>query len=278
MLKLPDLLDKIIPSVVQIITPTGQGTGFVLSEDGLIITNKHVIGLNNFVQVVKKDGTKTYGQVVASNPHFDFAALYVNDTFKDTLKLADSSSVRLGEDVVAIGHPYGYDYTISQGIVSSLGRKDVGPAFKDVDFFQLDMGINPGNSGGPVVRRNNGEVIGMVTLGLAQGDNIGFAVPSSYSMKYMESEALNEKDRVLNYIYCSSCGNMNEGEVKYCNRCGASIQKITLDDFIKSLPKEEGSQREKDASPVKEEKQCPSCGTMNKKDVKYCLKCGTTLS
>lgn len=276
-IELPDLLDRIIPAVVQILTPSGQGTGFVLSEDGLIISNRHVVGYERFVKVVTKEKKEYYGQIIASNPHIDFCVIYVPDAkFNDTLSMIDSDGVRLGESIVAIGHPYGYDYTISQGIISSKGRKDVGPAFKNVEFFQLDMGINPGNSGGPVVRRGTGEVIGMVTLGLRQADNIGFAVPSNYGNTYLTKINAYDRESALNSIYCTVCGSASAGSSKYCNKCGSTIEKMTLEDFKKSLNIEAG-EREKEAVEFGKEKKCPSCGTVNEETAKYCKKCGSTL-
>lgn len=277
MQELPDLLDKVIPSVVQILTPTGQGTGFVLNENGLIITNKHVVGYNSFVQIRNNEEDIRYGQVVAANPYIDLAIVYSEGTFDNKLKLADSSDVRLGESVVAVGHPYGYDYTISQGIVSSIGRKDVNPSFKDIGFFQLDMGINPGNSGGPVIRRTNGEVIGMVTMGVLNADNIGFAVPSTYNIEYLEQVSAYDKDTIIKKIYCSVCGNLNSDQTKYCQKCGAKIQRMTLEEFVKTLPKDIKPGKEKEGSHVEGKLKCPSCGAENPKNNRYCDKCGTTL-
>jgi serine protease Do len=277
MQELPDLLDKVIPSVVQIMTPTGQGTGFVINENGLIITNKHVVGYNKFVQIRNNEEDIRYGQVVAANPYIDLAVVYSEGTFNNKLKLADSSEVRLGESVVAVGHPYGYDYTISQGIISSIGRKDVNPTFKDVGFFQLDMGINPGNSGGPVLKRTNGEVIGMVTMGVLNADNIGFAVPSTYNKQYLDEIAAYDRDTLVKKIYCSICGNLNPHETKYCQKCGAKIETLTLEQFVKSMPKDVQPGKEKKGIEVEGQVKCPSCGAENKKESRYCEKCGTTL-
>ncbi len=276
-MELPDLIDQILPAVVQIITPTGQGTGFVINEkDGLIVTNKHVVEFNTFVQVVTNDGRKFYGQVVASDPHIDLSVLYVNETFPKALKLSDSSNVRLGESVIAIGHPYGYDYTISQGIISSKGRKNVGPTFRDVEFFQLDMGINPGNSGGPVMKRDSGEVVGMVTLGVREADNIGFAVPSNYDREFLSKIATMSKTDAIDSTYCSVCGNMEKKDAKYCSRCGSTIEKISLDKFIASLPENAGKV-EKSPIEIGDKKKCPNCETLNEKTDRYCKKCGTVL-
>jgi serine protease Do len=276
--ELPDMLEEILPAVVQIVTATGQGTGFVVQENGLIVTNRHVVGYNPFVEVKTNEDKKYYGQLIASNPHIDTALLYVNKDFSRTLKLVDSSSTRLGEPVVAIGHPYNYNYSVHQGIISSIGRKDVGPLFKNVKFLQLDMGINPGNSGGPLIRRKTGEVIGMITLGLFQGDNIGFAMPSNYTDEFIKETEAKNKEKALSSIYCSVCGYMNENKTTYCNRCGSKIQKIQLKEFVDSLPKKESTNVMQVSDNNESGKiKCPSCKTVNDSKRRYCENCGTTL-
>lgn len=274
--ELPDLVDQTVPAVVQIITSSGQGTGFVISDKGLVVTNKHVVGYNTFVKIITSEKKEYYGQVVASDPHIDCSILYVDAPFSGMLSLGDAPQARLGDSVVAIGHPYGYDYTISQGIISSKGRKNVNPTFKDVEFLQLDMGINPGNSGGPVIRRDNGKVVGMVTLGLQQGDNIGFAVPSNYVVEFVDKVSKITKEDALKSSYCTVCGSMNKEDSAYCIKCGSKINKTSLEEFKKTMPKTE-QEREKEATAVEGKIKCPACGTNNEKDSRYCIKCGTTL-
>ncbi len=164
-LSLPDVVEEIMKAVVQIKTPGGQGTGFFIRDDGLVITNKHVVGNDVFVKVRTKEGLEYDGQVCKGDSTTDYAFLFTNAPCKKILSFADSESVRVAETVVAIGHPYGYDFTVSEGIVSAIERHEVVPGLNSVGFLQLDAGINPGNSGGPLIRKS-GEVLGMITMTL----------------------------------------------------------------------------------------------------------------
>jgi serine protease Do len=151
------------------------GTGFVVSENGLVLTNHHVVDGVDTIEVVFLDGTRSKAEVVGSDPKTDVALIRVEkQDLPPPLVLGDSASLLPGDWVVAIGNPFGLDHTVTAGIVSAKGR-DLGQGPYD-DFIQTDAAINPGNSGGPLLDLR-GEVVGINTAVNPQANTIGFAVP-----------------------------------------------------------------------------------------------------
>lgn len=157
----------------------GLGTGFLVSPDGFILTNDHVVGKATTIKVRLADDREFDGTVVGSDPRTDIALIKIDDQKPfPTAKLGDSDALQIGEWVVAIGNPFGLDHTVTAGIVSAKGRRDVRPGGQRgyYDFIQTDASINPGNSGGPLMNVR-GEVIGINSAVSAQGQGIGFAIP-----------------------------------------------------------------------------------------------------
>lgn len=158
----------------------GLGTGFVISEDGLLVTNNHVIDGASEITVTFEDGRSFTAEVVGTDRLTDVALLQIDsDEIFPALKFGDSDAMRRGDDVMAIGNPFGLGGTVTTGIVSALAR-DINAGPYD-DFIQTDAAINRGNSGGPLFN-DDGEVIGMNTAIFSRsgGSNgIGFAVPSN---------------------------------------------------------------------------------------------------
>ncbi|MBW2270262.1 MAG: DegQ family serine endoprotease [Deltaproteobacteria bacterium] len=151
------------------------GSGFVISSDGYIVTNNHVIEGTDSITVLFEDGRELDAEVVGRDPKTDLALIRVaTDTELFSLPLGDSESVRPGEWVVAIGNPFGLEHTVTAGIVSAKHRI-IGQGSYD-DFIQTDAAINPGNSGGPLINLK-GEVIGINTAINPRANTIGFAVP-----------------------------------------------------------------------------------------------------
>ena len=192
-----DVIEKVSPSVVSIVTNTttqtiygaaqaqAAGTGVIISADGYILTNRHVVANANKVQIVLEDGT-TYEdvEVVGSDPLNDVAYLKVsNVTDLKAAEIGDSSTVRVGQSVIAIGNALGqYQNTVSSGIVSGKGRSlsasdDSGSSSELLtDMLQTDAAINSGNSGGPLLNLA-GQVIGINTAVASDATGIGFAIP-----------------------------------------------------------------------------------------------------
>jgi serine protease Do len=154
-----------------------SGTGVVVDERGLIVTNKHVVGSARNVYVFLQDGTEIVGDVLMAEAKFDLAVVRVKaGKVLHALRLAPSSDLEVGEDVIAIGHPYGYVNTVSRGIISALGREITLPSGHTLTgLIQTDASINPGNSGGPLLNIN-GELIG-INVALREGaQGIAFAI------------------------------------------------------------------------------------------------------
>jgi len=151
------------------------GSGFIISGDGYILTNDHVVDGADEIKVKLSDGREFSGEIRGLDPKLDLALIKIeagNDL--PVAKLGDSEEIKVGEWVMAIGNPFGLEQTVTVGIVSAKGRV-IGAGPYD-DFIQTDASINPGNSGGPLFNMS-GEVVGINTAIVAQGQGIGFAIP-----------------------------------------------------------------------------------------------------
>ncbi|MEO0396612.1 MAG: HhoA/HhoB/HtrA family serine endopeptidase [Cyanobacteria bacterium P01_A01_bin.137] len=159
-------------------TERGLGSGFIISDDGRIITNAHVVDGADTVTVTLKDGRILDGQVLGSDPVTDIAVIKVDEQNLPTVALGNSDQLQPGEWSIAIGNPLGLDNTVTVGIVSAVGRSSnqVGVPDKRVEFIQTDTAINPGNSGGPLLNQQ-GEVIGVNTAIINGAQGLGFAIP-----------------------------------------------------------------------------------------------------
>lgn len=156
----------------------GTGSGFIISEDGKILTNAHVVDGADRVEVKLKDGRTLEGRVIGTDPLTDVAVVEVDGANLPVAELGDSENLRSGEWAIAIGNPLGLDNTVTTGIISGIGRNSsqIGAGDKRVDFIQTDAAINPGNSGGPLLNEN-GEVIGINTAIIQGAQGLGFAIP-----------------------------------------------------------------------------------------------------
>ncbi len=156
----------------------GTGSGFILSADGRMITNAHVVAGADKVKVTLKDGRVFDGRVVGVDSVTDVAVVKIEADRLPTVRLGKAQELIPGEWAIAIGNPLGLDNTVTVGIISALGRSSsqVGVPEKRVSFIQNDAAINPGNSGGPLLNAN-GEVIGMNTAIRAGAQGLGFAIP-----------------------------------------------------------------------------------------------------
>ena len=154
----------------------GAGSGFVISKDGYIVTNNHVIEDMDEITVAFNDGSERNAKVVGRDPKTDIALIKVDaDESLQPIALGDSDAVRPGDWVVAIGNPFGLEHTVTAGIISAKHRRDVIGGSYD-DFIQTDAAINPGNSGGPLINLS-GQVIGINTAINPRANTIGFTVP-----------------------------------------------------------------------------------------------------
>ncbi len=171
--------------------PQGQmkthalGSGFIIDEDGLILTNNHVVEKADEIKIKTTEGNEYDATVVGRDPKTDIALLKIKVKGKlpKPAKLGDSEAIRVGDWVIAVGNPFGLGNTVTSGIISAKGRI-IGAGQYD-DFLQTDAAINPGNSGGPLFNMN-GEVVGINTAIVAQGQGIGFATPINMAKDILE--------------------------------------------------------------------------------------------
>ena len=175
----------------------GLGSGFIVDEDGYILTNNHVIeGVDKILVKLLGDEKKYEAKVIGTDPKTDLALIKINAGRPlPTVKLGDSDKIEVGEWVIAIGNPYGLEETVTVGVISAKGRSGFGITQYE-DFIQTDAAINPGNSGGPLVNIR-GEVIGINTFIIAPyaAQGIGFAIPINMAKRVFTQ--LKEKGKVV---------------------------------------------------------------------------------
>ncbi len=213
---IPIIAEKASNAVVKIditkitygrISSSGFGSGFIVSEDGYILTNNHVVEGANTIKVTLKNGKKYDGKVVGTDSLSDIAVITINAKKLPTLTLGDSDKARVGETVIAIGNPLGYDYTVTVGVISGIQREITPPSSSEtpelpfpfffpyleteqtattpmVGVIQTDAPINPGNSGGPLINLK-GEVVGINFMIESDAQGLGFAVSSNVAKKVM---------------------------------------------------------------------------------------------
>ncbi|WP_283696297.1 S1C family serine protease [Clostridium perfringens] len=194
-LTVPQVVEKVTPAVVGVSTKSlvrdqffnvkeqeGLGSGFIINEEGYVVTNYHVINGAQEVKVIFSDGKEVNAKVINYDAERDIAVIKITDDVKmpGIAQLGDSSTVKAGEEVIAIGNPLGKEFssTVTKGIVSSPNRKMKTENGNVLDYIQTDAAINPGNSGGPLIN-SKGEVIGINTAKKVGEDieGIGFAIP-----------------------------------------------------------------------------------------------------
>lgn len=169
-------VDLVAPAVVKIETGRGGGSGFVIAPDGLVITNAHVTEKARKLEVVLPDGRECPASLIGADADTDLAVVKISTSDLPALTLADSRHVRVGQIVIAIGNPFGFQHTVTAGVVSATGRSLRARTGRLMTgLVQTDAALNPGNSGGPLVN-TRGEVVGINTAVIMPAQGISFAV------------------------------------------------------------------------------------------------------
>jgi S1-C subfamily serine protease len=180
-----ETIDIAIPTVLTIRTNAGQGTGFIIHEEGYLVTNAHVLTNAEKVYTVTYDQDTIEAQVVGFNTAFDVALLRIPGIYS-YLELDDSDSIEVGQKVIAIGNPLGLQFSVSEGIISGTHR--TGPNQINA-YIQTDAALNPGNSGGPLINKE-GKVVGINNFKIGSGESLGFALESNYIKKIVNDISL----------------------------------------------------------------------------------------
>ena len=170
------IIGTAIQSVVTIRTDISQGSGFIIANGGYVVTNAHVIQGATSATAITYDGKSHSVTLIGQDTNMDIALLKISDTTYPILPLADSSTVEIGQKVVAIGNPLGLQFSVSEGIVSAINRQGTNGLN---DYVQTDASLNPGNSGGPLID-DTGKAIGINNFKISGSENIGFALESNY--------------------------------------------------------------------------------------------------
>ncbi|HEY6504297.1 MAG TPA: trypsin-like peptidase domain-containing protein [Chitinophagaceae bacterium] len=243
-----EIIEQYQKAIIQIATATGTGTGFYVKEFDLIVTNDHVVDGNAEVTIAGKAFDKAFSRVWYKDRKHDLAFLEAPKNVElPEIRLGRYEEMKDGDEVVAIGHPYGLNYTATQGVISKVDRIREG-----LKFIQIDAAINPGNSGGPLVN-DKGEVIGVNSFIIRGGDNLGFALPVNYLREALQ---MYQPNRGQASARCFSCNYLvttsNIDTSKYCPSCGTEVKlpeipekevqpvgtAKTIEDILKELGKD----------------------------------------
>ena len=270
-----EVVKRLTPSVVQIVTETlamggfnqpvpsaGVGTGAILDEDGLILTNNHVIEGGRRITVTLSNGKSFPAEVVGADPTMDLAVIRIEADGLQPAMLGRSSKLQVGEDVIAIGHALGLPGgpTVSKGVVSALGRSiQVDAQTTMVDLIQTDAAINPGNSGGPLVNAK-GEVIGINTAGFLGSQAIGFAINID-DAKIVVAQLIKE-GRVDRGFLGISPANLSPG---IANRVGAPVTEgIVIVQVVPGSAAADAGLMERDVIVKLDDEPIPNTGALSK--------------
>lgn len=182
---LREFLGDQLEQFTRLVPMKGKGSGFIVSKDGYILTNNHVVAGADEITVSMSDGKAYPAKVIGTDPSYDLAVIKIDGKNLPTLKLGDSDKVRVGEWAIAIGNPFGFESSVTVGVISAKNRSIRARDFSFDGFLQTDAAINPGNSGGPLLNLK-GEVIGINTAIIPYAQGIGFAIPINMAKQVLQ--------------------------------------------------------------------------------------------
>ncbi len=186
-----DIIGHVIEDVISIKTNVAQGSGFIITSDGYVVTNAHVLDGATYAKAITVNQTEQYMSLIGYSNSLDLALLKLSGNYKPLI-LSDSEEIKVGEKVIAIGNPYGLSFSVTEGIISASHRLISGYSGQ---YVQIDAALNPGNSGGPLIN-TNGEVVGINNFKV-MGDNLGFALESNFIKKGINEIAQEKLGKTL---------------------------------------------------------------------------------
>jgi len=186
------IVENAIKSVVTVKTDVGQGTGFLIHEQGYVITNAHVLSRGTKLSIQDHEQNNFETSFIGYHSDFDIALLKIEGDF-EKLELDNSNQVQIGEKVIAIGNPLGLQFSVSEGIVSGIHRIGINSVKA---YIQTDAALNPGNSGGPLINKQ-GKVIGINNFKISGGESLGFALESNYIKDIVNEISQQELNQTL---------------------------------------------------------------------------------
>jgi len=248
-----EIFEKTKPNIVTIESENGSGSGVFVSDNGIIATNRHVVGKEKKVIIRLSDSNEIDGKVIRSFNPPDLAFIKVNMSKHTKAYCRLNHQSKEGQIVFAMGSPLALHNSITDGIVSSVGR-----LLGKQKYIQHNAAINEGNSGGPLLNEQ-GEVVGLNTLSRKEAQGIYFAIHAKIVNEKLNS-ITNLDD---NIVYCNICGYSSKADSKYCENCGVNFNKDSESNYNR---------------PSKELlTSCKTCKTEHNKQEHYCNNCGTKL-
>jgi S1-C subfamily serine protease len=266
----PDqLFQKVADSVVMIKLNEGVGSGFFVGNGSVVATNAHVVGYYRKVKVKMRQGEEFHCHVLRAFKEDDLAFVYLREKKGIVQPLRSSTTLRVGQTVMAIGNPLGLEYSLTRGIISGLNQVVLGRK-----LIQTDASISPGNSGGPLYDEF-GSVIGVNSMVAGEGGKVSLAIPSDLLADRLK-ELMDAWATFSNTFYCTLCGHRTP-DARYCQACGVdrkNYEKAEEDDEATRMEKAATAKRQAVSAAAKN---CVTCKSLVQPGVKYCPKCGTSM-